>query len=105
MPDDRTISDVIAEHRQHLERVRAAAEAGDPEAAAVYGEGVAVLNRAQAAQAEREALIARTRQQEAQLKDLQAKITELERHAAQLELLEVSRILGAAMEPPEGQSG
>lgn len=100
MSDDRSISDLIVEHRQYLERVRAAAEAGDPEAAAVYAEGVAVLNRAQAAQAEREALIARTRQQEAQLKDLQAKITELERQAAQLELLEVARILGATPEPP-----
>lgn len=103
MSDDRSISDLIAEHLKHLDRVRAAAEAGDPEAAAVYAEGVAALNRAQEAQAKREALIARTRQQETQLRELRAHIAQLERNAARLEMLEASHIMRAAAEFPEGR--
>jgi hypothetical protein len=101
MPDDRSMPDLIAEHRRRLDRVRAAAEAGDPEAAAAYAEGVQVLNRAQAAQAEREALLARTAQQQAQIKNLTAQVEQLREQAARLQLLEVAQLLGAAVEPAE----
>lgn len=101
MPDDRSLRDMIAEHRQRLERVRAAAEAGDPEAAAVYAEGVDVLGRAQAAQAEREALLARTARQQSQIENLHAQIGQLREQAARLRLLEAARILGTATEPSE----
>ena len=95
------MSELMAEHRRRLERVRAAAEAGDPEAAAVYAEGVEVLNRAQAAQAQREALLARTAQQQAQIEKLTAQIKQLQEQAAHLRLLEVAQILGTATESPE----
>jgi hypothetical protein len=101
MPDDRSMSDLIAEHSRRLERVREAAEAGDPESVAVYAEGVEVLNRARAAQAERAALLARTAQQQAQLQDLNAQIERLREHAARLRLLEAAHILSAAQEPSE----
>lgn len=99
MSDDRSMSDLMAEHRRRLDQVRAAAEAGDPEAAAVYAQGIEVLNRAQAAQAEREALLARTAQQQAQVKNLHAQIEQLREQAVHLQLLEIAQILGSAMEP------
>ena len=92
----------MAEHRRHLDGIRAAAEAGDPEAAAAYAEGVEVLNRAQAAQTEREALLARTAQQQVQIKNLKAQIEQLQEQTVKLQLLEFAQILRAAMDSGAG---
>lgn len=83
MSTERSLPELIAEHRARLAPIREAAEAGDPEAAAAYEEGLALLRTAEARQAEHDALVAQTASQLAQLEELQAKIAEMERLASQ----------------------
>jgi hypothetical protein len=79
---ERSLLEVMAEHRARLVPVREAAEAGDPEAARAYAEGLALLQEAEAKQAEHDRLIRETAAQLAQLETLQEKVARLERQVA-----------------------
>lgn len=77
--DERSLLEVMAEHRTRLAAIREAAEAGDPEAARAYAEGLALLQEAEAKQAEHDRLVRETASQLAQLEALRDKVAQLER--------------------------
>ena len=81
-PPDRSLLEVMAEHRARLVPIREAAEAGDPDAARAYAEGLALLQEAEAKQEEHDRLIAATAAQLAQLEALQEKVAQLERQVS-----------------------
>jgi hypothetical protein len=86
MSSERSLVEVMAEHRARLVPIREAAEAGDPQAARAYAEGLALLQEAEAKQAEHEKLLRETAEQLAQLEALQAKVTRMEELAKAEEL-------------------
>lgn len=89
-PGERSLLEVMAEHRARLAAIREAAEAGDPEAARAYAEGLALLQEAEAKQAEHDRLVAETASQLARLEALRDKVAQLEQQLAE--------------DPPPGQS-
>ena len=76
----------MAEHRARLAPFREAAEAGDPDAARAYAEGLALLHEAEAKQAEHDRLLRESAEQLAKLEALQAKVARLEELARAEEL-------------------